>query len=65
MISLTEPEKRQRESLAAEMFLTMTPKQINEWLTAQQDNDYRQDMRDRFNQLRELRNQQHAKFKHH
>lgn len=55
---LTDKEERQRQILAAEMFLTLTPAAIKQWLNQQQDKDYLNDMRNRFNQLRELTKQQ-------
>lgn len=57
---LTDQEERERQILAAEMFLTLDIRTIKKWLQAQEDRDYKQDMKNRFNQLRELRSLEHA-----
>lgn len=63
LMFLTDQEERERQILAAEMFLTLDSRTIKKWLQAQEDRDYKQDMKNRFNQLRELRSLEHAIFK--
>lgn len=55
---LTDQEERNRQILAAEMFLTLPPHTIKQWLNQQEDRDYKNDMRNRFNQLNEFIKQQ-------
>lgn len=60
---LTNHENEQRQILAAEMFLTMNSEAIKQWLTAQQDKEYKEDMRNRFNQLRTYKALKETTFK--
>ena len=57
---LTDQQERERQILAAEMFLTLPNTTIRKWLQDQTDKDYKQDMKNRFNQLKELRRQEHG-----
>lgn len=57
---LTDQEERQRQILAAEMFYTLDYNTIRQWLNDQEDKDYKHDMKNRFNQLKELRRQEHG-----
>ena len=57
---LTDQQERERQILAAEMFLTLPNNTIRQWLQDQTDKDYKQDMKNRFNQLKELRRQEHG-----
>ena len=60
---LTNHENEQRAILVAEMFLTHNAATIKEWLEAQQDQEYKEDMRNRFNQLRIYKGLKESNFK--